>query len=471
MFARLFTSKKNDNVNISPWITELNKNRKNQQLTKDINTDVAIVGGGISGLTTAFFILKYTMDYVVLIEAGKIGHGATGHNAGQVVDYFEKPFSEMVSEYGLELAADGQRAVTSAWDLVDEILEDTKMDIQFSKFTGYAGCEDLVQLLTHFENKRLKKEAGIKVHNVKVSDAFDIAKIPEKYKDLYTVVPHKEVMDSLETHNAEYIAVMQSTKGCMNSSLFVEKLYEYLIKEYSHRFQLFEHSPVETLDLYNNIGVLKTKTNFIGAAKVVLCTNGFENITITNRVGENVNKKYHDMVYGIVGYMAGYIEKKTKDPIAISYLPDRDIPQDDTRPYFYLTRRNHKHRGEEKSLVCIGGPETVKEKDSFKYKEAKKYPSTAKKEILKFLNSSFKHTPNKISDFHFKWHGLMGYTQSGIRCVGVEPLNPILLYNLGCNGVGILPSIYGARKISRHIAEETIKESIFDPAVQRSIEK
>lgn len=470
MFANLLRNGKSDNINVSPWIKELNKNRSIKTLESDMQTDVAIVGGGIAGITTAYFTLKYTDNYVVLIEAGKIGHGATGHNAGQVVDYFEKPFSEIVSEYGLELAADGQKAVTSAWDLVDEILEDTKMKINFSKFTGFAGCQDLEQLLTHLENKRLKKSAGIKIHKVKISEDFgDLKKIPDKYSDLYTLVPHKKVLELLETDNQEYIAVMQSQKGCMNSALFVEKVCEYLLKQYKDRFKLFENSPVLTLDLYNAIGVLQTKTNFIAAHKVVLCTNGFEYIHITNRAGENIDKKYHKMVYGIVGYMAGYIEEKTKDPIAISYLPDIDVPQDDSRPYFYLTRRNHKYKGDNKSLVCVGGPEKIEDKDSFKYKKNKKYPTLAKNEILKFLKGSFKNTPSNLSDFDFKWHGLMGYTESGIRNVGFEPLNTTLLYNLGCNGVGILPSVYGARKISMHLAGETIKESIFDPEVQRRV--
>jgi hypothetical protein len=37
------------------------------------------------------------------------------------------------------------------------------------------------------------------------------------------------------------------------------------------------------------------------------------------------------------------------------------------------------------------------------------------------------------------------------------------MYNLGCNGVGILPSIMGARKIARHVAGEAVPETIFDP--------
>jgi glycine/D-amino acid oxidase-like deaminating enzyme len=57
----------------------------------------------------------------------------------------------------------------------------------------------------------------------------------------------------------------------------------------------------------------------------------------------------------------------------------------------------------------------------------------------------------------------MGFTPNGVRLIGPEPYNPILYYNLGCNGVGLLPSIYGARKIARFIVGEKLKPSIFDP--------
>lgn len=41
---------------------------------------------------------------ISLVEAKKIAHGATGHNAGQVVLYFEKPFQDIVKEYGIKQA-------------------------------------------------------------------------------------------------------------------------------------------------------------------------------------------------------------------------------------------------------------------------------------------------------------------------------------------------------------------------------
>jgi glycine/D-amino acid oxidase-like deaminating enzyme len=64
-------------------------------------------------------------------------------------------------------------------------------------------------------------------------------------------------------------------------------------------------------------------------------------------------------------------------------------------------------------------------------------------------------------DFH--WHGLMGYNDSGVRVVGAHPHHERLLYNLGCNGVGFLPSLCGADRLARLWAGERLEPSIFDP--------
>jgi glycine/D-amino acid oxidase-like deaminating enzyme len=48
---------------------------------------------------TAYMLLMHTSHKVTLIEAKRLAHGATGHNAGQVAAYFEKPFDEIVEEY------------------------------------------------------------------------------------------------------------------------------------------------------------------------------------------------------------------------------------------------------------------------------------------------------------------------------------------------------------------------------------
>jgi glycine/D-amino acid oxidase-like deaminating enzyme len=57
----------------------------------------------------------------------------------------------------------------------------------------------------------------------------------------------------------------------------------------------------------------------------------------------------------------------------------------------------------------------------------------------------------------------MGYNHSGIRVVGPHPNHSNFLYNLGCNGVGFLPSIFGGHRVSRLLAGDRLEPSIFDP--------
>lgn len=43
---------------------------------------------------------------------------AAGHNGGQAVDYFERPFSDIAREFGLKMASAGQIAIQSSWRLL-----------------------------------------------------------------------------------------------------------------------------------------------------------------------------------------------------------------------------------------------------------------------------------------------------------------------------------------------------------------
>ena len=60
-------------------------------LEQDTTADVAVVGAGIAGVATAFFILRDTRNDVLLLERDRVARGATGRNAGQLTTYFERP--------------------------------------------------------------------------------------------------------------------------------------------------------------------------------------------------------------------------------------------------------------------------------------------------------------------------------------------------------------------------------------------
>jgi glycine/D-amino acid oxidase-like deaminating enzyme len=132
-----------------------------------------------------------------------------------------------------------------------------------------------------------------------------------------------------------------------------------------------------------------------------------------------------------------------------------------------MTRRPHEHKGENSfNLVCAGGPDKVLPNGA-EYSREMMCSEDMKMLIDDFLRENYAKYPQEGSEYAFCWHGLMGYTPNGIRRIGPEPVNPTLLYNLGCNGVGILPSVYGGKKISQFINGENMPKSIFDPVDQR----
>ena len=67
-------------------------------LDRNVRTSVAVIGGGIVGVTTALLLAEAGVP-VVLIEANRIGHGVTGHTTGKVS-----------SQHGIDLRATAVQA-------------------------------------------------------------------------------------------------------------------------------------------------------------------------------------------------------------------------------------------------------------------------------------------------------------------------------------------------------------------------
>lgn len=445
--------------NKSPWLTQLRKDRVHIKLDQDIKTDIAIMGAGIAGISTAFFLLKYTDKNVVVLEKNKLAHGATGHNAGQVVSYFERGFASLVDSFGLELASRGQRDIENAWNLLDEMYTDARLDINFSRFLGHAGLSSFDQVLLHLKNNFFRKKGGLDIERILISSEADfINEIPQEYQDLYTLAVHKDILELLETQDESFVAVLSYQKGCVNSALFCEEVLLYLIEKYGDRFHLYEKTLINKVVLKDDYAILDAETHTVEAKNIILCTNGFEGFHILNEGGLDIDTKFHHLVKGTIGYMSGYLEPMDKNPIAISYFTNPDATTDD--PYFYLTRRNYE-MDKNYNLISIGGPE-IDIEDGRLYSRKNEFPDEMVKTIDDFVRSVYDKEPNKEIDYVYTWHGLMGYTRNGIRLIGSEPKNKTLLYNLGCNGVGILPSVYGGKRISEIFLKEKLEKTIFD---------
>jgi glycine/D-amino acid oxidase-like deaminating enzyme len=452
-------------MNNSPWLFNFEYKRKVNFLNHNHNLDILIVGGGIAGVSTAYYLLKNTNYKIGVVDAGRIAHGATGHNAGQIVGYFERPFADIVNEFGLEKSIQAQKDINSAWELLDEIFVNENLKTGYAKVNGYAGVKNWLQAESFLLNKKITNSNNLHFSTALISKQY-VQKngIPNEYSTIFQQVDETEIWQILETNNTEYFAAFGIRKGVMNSASFCEEIITKLNLDYSNRLTVWEDSAIQEIVLEKDNVYAISESGTIRSKKVILCTNGFEHIKITNKEGKDVYKKFRKNVLGRIGYMAGYVEEKKRPPVATSYIvaTSNSSSTAESDPYYYITRRDYEHSlNKLSSLVCIGGPEKSLPNNN-QYQKNFNVPEKYYTEISQFLNNNFAFAPNKI-DYNFKWHGLMGYTQNGIRVIGPEPENKNLLYNLGCNGIGILPSIFGGWKISQYLLNNVNEKSIFDP--------
>src|SRR3989344_88701 len=463
------------NANNSPWLHQLKATRPIDIINENVKADIIIVGAGISGVMTAYFTLKYTNKSVIILEGNKVAHGATGHNAGQIVADFERELSDLVSEYGLEKAAAAERDVRGAWLLLEEIFEEANLETPFSTFVGYNGFREHDHIIEELKDNAIRSEAGLQTYPVYIANDFEgVKNIPSEFKNLYELVPRADILSLLETKDHSYAAAVALRKGCVNSALLCEELIGYLLAKYKGRFALFEHTSVENLELEKESTKLFLETArrdnspeekySASAEKVIICTNGFERLSIKNLFGGDIDTKFHQMINGDVGYMAGFVEELKEPPTALGYYDqkgDKDVYG--TKDYFYITRRPFEMENKQiHNLICIGGPE--KEIGQTQdYDRRAEFSSEMGERIDDFAKKTLKNAEKRDLEYRFQWHGVMCYTPTKMRIIGPEPKNQTLIYNLGCNGVGILASIYGGWKIAKILAGEKFASSIFDP--------
>ncbi|MCU1717355.1 NAD(P)/FAD-dependent oxidoreductase [Pseudomonas sp. 5P_3.1_Bac2] len=73
------------------------------ELQGEIETDVCVVGAGYTGLSTAIALLENGFK-VVIVEAAKVGFGASGRNGGQIVNSYSRDIDVIERSVGAQQA-------------------------------------------------------------------------------------------------------------------------------------------------------------------------------------------------------------------------------------------------------------------------------------------------------------------------------------------------------------------------------
>ena len=100
--------------NVSYWIATAPETSFPAYQGDELWVDVAVLGGGIAGLTTAM-LLKQTGVSVTVVEAGRVACGVTGYTTAKVTSLHGLTYAKLTGTFGKRVPEPTVRPTRKAW--------------------------------------------------------------------------------------------------------------------------------------------------------------------------------------------------------------------------------------------------------------------------------------------------------------------------------------------------------------------
>lgn len=143
----------------SYYAASANRKIMRPALGEDIDIDVAIVGGGYSGLSTALALCERGYK-VCVIEANAIGWGASGRNGGQVINGLNAELGKIERQFGSDASQFVGGLLQEGGEIIRERIK--KYDIQCDYREGNIFTAHTKRHMVALENKKqIWNDAGV----------------------------------------------------------------------------------------------------------------------------------------------------------------------------------------------------------------------------------------------------------------------------------------------------------------------
>ncbi len=127
------------NAQLSLWI-DTTPESAYPSLDRRLKVDVAIVGGGITGLTAATF-LKHSGVSVAVLEGNRIAMGTTGNTTAKITTLHALTYDTLISKHGEEAAGIYAEANSVALEYIVQLIADRAIDCDLRRTSAYTYAE------------------------------------------------------------------------------------------------------------------------------------------------------------------------------------------------------------------------------------------------------------------------------------------------------------------------------------------
>lgn len=216
-------------------------------LTNDTKCDVLVIGGGINGAITAYFLAQEGAN-VIVAEKNIIGYSMTSASPAILDSSLSSDICRFEKMYGKNNTVRLVKLCSNALDMIE------KIDKKFKKNTGISRQDSL-----YFTNKFMQKS--------NMSKEFELKK---------DIGMNTFFLDSHHTLNLNSGVLSKDGSIVIDPYSFTQGLFDYLSKQENVR--IFENTEITSVYPTTDNVVLKTNNNFKIVADNVIFSSDIDSL-------------------------------------------------------------------------------------------------------------------------------------------------------------------------------------------------
>jgi len=221
--------------NVSIW-SDIKQDKICSRLEEDITTDVLIIGGGLTGLSTAYHLIDSNLK-ITLVEKNEVGQGVTSKTTGKLTYLQENVYSKLKSYHNQDIAKLYLNSQIDAIEIVKDIITKHNIECNFEKTKSF--------IFTHSQKEKIEKE-------IEISKQLNIPlKETDKLPNGKNVLKAYYVEDTYVFHPIKYLYSLKNI--CLDNNI-----------------SIYENTKIIKITKNDNYYECKTEKNKIKAKYIVL---------------------------------------------------------------------------------------------------------------------------------------------------------------------------------------------------------